>query len=542
MAWDNSVDVVVVGSGMAGLCAALAAKEHGLETLVIEKAAKAGGGTSWSNGGLWIGANKIARDEGLSDSLEETISYLKFLGAGHEIEENTIAYASGVLRALEYFQSLGIPFQLIHGLPDHYYDMAPGSKPEGRMIEVPPISAYELEAWREKTEISPFVPSIVTFEEAIKWGGWGNAKNWDQAELSERRRKDMRGRGAGLVVHFLKALLARGVPVRLSTPAVRLLTEDGAVVGVTVRSEGAEIPLRAKRGVILATGSYASNPRLAREFDGFSDWETFFPATIQGDGMIMASEIGASIRKIPDFMCHFLGYRIPPGQPGDPPPFTDAGTNVLSFPSSLVVNRYGKRFADESYFQAILNGLRQFDVWRHENTNVPCFVIFDQHFADKYSFACAPPGSPIGDWVARGDTLEELAAKLGIDGVGLKASVERFNKFASVGEDPDFKRGSAAWAKYYTGDLTHKPNANLGPLECPPYYGVKLVVSGCSSAGLLTNAHGQVMHIRGHAIPGLYGSGDVSAYVEQGSGFQAGTALGRGMAFSYLAIKHMTAN
>jgi hypothetical protein len=204
-----------------------------------------------------------------------------------------------------------------------------------------------------------------------------------------------------------------------------------------------------------------------------------------------------------------------------------------------VVNRYGERFADESYFQAILNGLRLFDVWRHENPNTPCYAIFDQSYADRYTFGNAPAGAPIPDWVVRADTLQALGVKLGIDGERMQATVARFNEAARLGEDPDFRRGSAAWSKYYTGDLTHKPNANLGPLERAPYYGVKLVVSGSSSAGLLTNGRGQVMHIRGHPIAGLYASGDVSAYVEQGSGFQAGTALGRGMAFSYLAVKHM---
>jgi 3-oxosteroid 1-dehydrogenase len=529
--------VVIAGSGMAGLSAALTAADHGLKAVILEKAEKAGGGSSWSNGGLWIGNNSIARGEGISDSRDETLSYLKFLGAGHEVQENTLAYMEGSLAALDYFSGLGVPFQLVHGLPDHYYDMAPGSKREGRMLEVPLVSAHELGEWRGKTEISPFVPSIVTFEESIKWGGRGNMRNWDHKLLEERRRLDLRGRGAGLVVQFMKGVLARRVPIRLGSRVERLHSEDSVVTGVTVRSHGKALHLRARRGVLLASGGYASNTRLTRELDGFPEWETFFPETIEGDGMIMANEIGASVRKIQDFMCHFLGYRNP--APGDTHPFVEAGTNMLAFPHSIVVNRYGERFADESYFQAILNGLRLFDVWRHENPNTPCYAIFDQSYADRYTFGNAPAGAPIPDWVVRADTLQALGVKLGIDGERMQATVARFNEAARLGEDPDFRRGSAAWSKYYTGDLTHKPNANLGPLERAPYYGVKLVVSGSSSAGLLTNGRGQVMHIRGHPIAGLYASGDVSAYVEQGSGFQAGTALGRGMAFSYLAVKHM---
>jgi len=538
MQWDEIFDVVVVGSGMAGLSAALAAADHGLSAVILEKADKAGGGSSWSNGGIWIGNNPIARREGIKDSREETLSYLKFLGAGHEVEDNSVAYVDGSCAALEYFTALGIPFQLVHGLPDHYYDMAPGSKREGRMIEVPLVSAHELGEWRERTEVSPFVPSIVTFEESIKWGGRGNMRNWDHALLKEREHLDMRGRGAGLIVHFMKAVLAKRVLIRLSSPVDRLHVDEGAVKGVLASCGGKTLRIRARRGVVIATGGYASNSRLTRELDGFHEWESFFPESIQGDGMVMANEIGASVRKIQDFMCHFLGYRNP--IPGDTHPFVESGTNMLAFPHSIVVNRYGERFADESYFQAILNGVRQFDVWRHENPNTPCYAIFDQNYADRYTFGNAPAGEPIPHWVARGNSLPDLGSKLGIDGERMQATVARFNGFAHKGEDPDFRRGSAAWSKYYTGDLTHKPNANLGPLERPPYYGVKLVVSGSSSTGLLTNASGQVMHIRGRPIAGLYATGDCSAYVEQGSGFQAGTALGRGMTFSYLAVKQMT--
>jgi 3-oxosteroid 1-dehydrogenase len=97
---DETVDVLVVGSGMAGLCAALAAADHGLSTLVIDKADKVGGGSSWSNGGIWVGNNEIARREGIGDSREEAIAYLRYLGAGHAVEENLLSYVDGSCRRL----------------------------------------------------------------------------------------------------------------------------------------------------------------------------------------------------------------------------------------------------------------------------------------------------------------------------------------------------------------------------------------------------------------------------------------------------------
>lgn len=537
--WDEIFDVVVVGSGMAALSAALAAAEHGLAPVVLEKADLAGGGTVYSYGLVWVGNNSVGRREGYADSREETITYLRYLGAGYEIEENMLAFVEGAPEALDFFIDRGIPFQLCRALPDHYYDAAPGSKPVGRTVEVALISGYELGEWRDRLVRSPYLPVGATSDEAIAWGGHGNYGNWDPAVMEERRRRDVLGCGAGLAAHFLKAVLGRGAPLWLSTPVTRLVTEDGAVTGVVSRRGGREWRLGARRGVVLATGGYEANAELVRRYEAFREWETMFPASVNGDGLLMGAEIGASVHLVAMNMAIFLGFRVPGERSGDPPVFRLAGITDVCRPHTLVVNREGERFADESYFQAILNGLRQFDVWRHRHVNLPCFLIFDQHYADKYPFAGSPAGRPIPDWVSRAGSLRELASVLGIDGARLEATVRRFNKFAEGGRDEDFGRGTAPWGTALTGDPHHRPNPNLGPVERPPFYGVRLVVSGVSSAGLLTNRHGQVLHVRGHAIPGLYASGNVAAFVDYGAGYQAGLSLARGMTWSYLAVRHM---
>ena len=393
MQWDDTVDVVVVGSGLAGLSAALAATAHGLRALVLEKGEQAGGGTSYSFGGLWIGNNAIARERGFQDSRDETIAYLRFLGAGYEIEENLLAFVDGSPAALDYFLGLGIPFQVARGVPDHYYDTAPGSKREGRMLEVALISGYDLGDWQHKVSVSPYVPMGATFEEAVRWGGHGNYRNWDAALLAERRERDLRGFGAGLAAQFVKALLARGVPIQLSSGATRLVTDGERVVGVEARQGDRPVRLGARHGVVLSTGGYESNRELVRRYEGFSEWGSMFPATLTGDGLLMATEIGATTYSIPLNMAIFLGFEVPAERSGDPPSYRVAGTAELSFPHTLVVNQAGERFADEAYFQALLNGLRQFDVWHHRLPNFPCYLVFDQDYAEKYSFAGLPPGA-----------------------------------------------------------------------------------------------------------------------------------------------------
>jgi 3-oxosteroid 1-dehydrogenase len=537
--WDDAFDVVVLGSGMAGLSAALAAKEHGLKPALLEKGDKAGGGTVYSYGLVWVGNNPIGRREGYADSREETIAYLKFLGAGYEIEDNLLAFVDGAPVALEFFMKAGIPFQLCRLLPDHYYDMAPGSKKVGRTVEVALLSGYDVGEWREKLVRSPYLPVGATSDEFIRWGGHGSYRNWSPELLAERRERDMLGCGAGLAAHFLKAVLGRDVPIMLSTGADRLVTRNGAVVGVVARQGERELRLRARRGVVIATGGYEANRDLVRSYEGFRDWETQFPPTVTGDGLVMAAEIGARVHLIPMNMAIFLGFRLPPERPGEAAVFRLAGITDVCRPHTLVVNRDGERFADESYFQAVLNGLRQFDVWQHRYSNLPCYLIFDQNFADKYPFAGSSPGRAIPEWVTRADTLRGLAKALDIDGGRLEETARRFNEFALTGKDEDFQRGTAAWASSLTGDPHHTPNPNLGPVERPPFYGVRLVASGVSSAGLLTNRQGQVLHLRGHAIPGLYASGNAASFVDYGAGYQAGLSLARGMTFSYLAVRHM---
>jgi 3-oxosteroid 1-dehydrogenase len=541
MTWDASVDVLVVGSGMAGLSAALAAVDSGLQALVLEKGAKVGGGTSYSYGGLWIGNNPIARAEGYSDSREEVLSYLTYLAAGYALEENMLAFLDGAPQALNFFLHSGIPFQLVHGLPDHYYDTAPGSKPEGRMIEAALISGYALKDWQDKVDVSPHVPMGATFEDAIRWGGHGNYRNWDHDILADRQRLDMRGFGAGLVAQFVRALVGRNVPIWLSTPADRLIVEDGAVVGLVARQGEREVRVGARHGVVLATGGYESNPDLVEQYEGLPEWGSVFPKTLTGDGLVMAAEIGARVRSIPLNMAILLGFSIPGELGAEDATFRPAGTNELSFPHTLAINRDGERFADESYFQALLQGIRQFDVWSHRHPNLPCYLVFDQNYVDKYSFAGLPPGNAMPNWVSRGDTARTLAAELGVDADGLERTLRRFNEFARTGKDEDFHRGTAAWSAHYGGDLTHQPNANLGPVERPPFYGVRVVPGGISSTGLLTNRQAQVVHMRGHSIPRLYATGNAAAYVDYGVGYQAGISLARGMTFSYLAVQHMLA-
>ena len=178
MGWDETFDVVVIGSGMAGVATALAAREAGLRPLLIEKAQKLGGGTSFSMGGIWIGDNHLARAAGYKDSREDVLAYMRFVAADEADDERLVAYAERGPEALKFFEDCGIRFRISRGLTDHYFGVAPGSVAEGRCLNTDFIAATDLGDWRDAILAPRDTPIEVNSEELFKWGGIANIDNW----------------------------------------------------------------------------------------------------------------------------------------------------------------------------------------------------------------------------------------------------------------------------------------------------------------------------------------------------------------------------
>jgi 3-oxosteroid 1-dehydrogenase len=531
---NHEYDVIVLGTGIAGLSMALAAHEKGLRPLVIEKADKVGGGTTNSYGLIWVGNNHLAQAAGYEDNRDDIISYMRFLAGGEANDENLLAYVDRAPEALKFFERCGIPFRLTRGLPDHYFGVAPGGRAEGRSLEVDLLSGFELGEWQHRVRMSTVQPCYITAEEQINWGGVNRYSSWDQDLVRKRREQDIRGKGLGLVCQFLKALLDRRVPIITGESAQRLVVEDGRVRGVII-STGT---VRANCGVVLATGGYESNPELVASFEGLPGWMSQCPTSVTGDGLTLATEVGGAVHLIRNNMGLFLGFGIPLADRKAEPEFHLAGIIELCSPHTMVVNQAGERFADEAYFQGMIPRLRHFDSLTHTYPNLPCFLIFDQQYASSYSFSGFPAGAVIPDWVARDSDVGGLARKLTIEPDRLQQTVERFNEFARVGRDTDFHRGELAWRLAKT-DVPLDVNPTLGALSKPPFYGIELHPSALSSAGLLTNASAQVLNQRRRPIPGLYALGNTAAHTEFGAGYQAGYTLASSMTFGYLAVEHM---
>lgn len=533
----QSVDVVVLGSGVAGLSAALAAREAGLDCVLLEKSELLGGCTTNSYGLVWVGGNHLQRNLGLQDRREDILDYLRYLGSDELNEARLTTFVDRSPEVLRQFSDWGIRFRLVRGVTDHYYGLAPGAATEGRTLEPELISGLELGEWQHRIAIPEGVPSYVTAEEQVAWGGMNRFSQWDQDIIRERKARDMRGKGLALVCHFVKALNERKVPILTQRKVQRLLQDGDRVVGVQMENGAA---IMAKKGVVLATGGYDSNIDLARHLEGLPNLVPMGPASLTGDGLALGGEVGAVIRRVQNSLYVMLGYTVPSKEPGKPPVSCRAGIVELFCPHTLIVNRDGKRFADESFFQGIVPKLRQFDALRHEYVNLPCYLVLDQQYLRQFSFANQPVGSPVPEGIPRADNLAELAGKLGINTAGFLATIDRFNDFARSGVDQDFHRGELKWKLASTRSETGG-NPALGTIAVPPFYGVKLLPSVGNSSGLLADTHGRVIHHRGHPIKGLYASGVVAIRDESGAGYQAGLNLAAAMTFSHLAVRHLAA-
>ncbi len=514
-------DLVVVGSGAAGCAAALAAAAEGLSVCLLEKAATLGGGTAASLGGLWVGANPLQAAAGLPDTPEDAARYLRFTAGGAAIDDNLSAYIHHAPHAIAAYLALGVNLRLLRGLPDHYFPEAPGSTCEGRMIEAAPIALAPL---KDLLLPGPLGMAGIGWGDIVAWGGFGNQRNWPI-----HARPGLLGGGAALIGQFVTALQARSVTIRTKIRAISLRLHNNRVVGLETSSG----QIISSRGVILATGGYEGNPDLVRRFEGLPEWINSFPPEVEGDAMVMATEIGAATFRLPVNNALLIGCPDPTAAEK----FFSLGLRGLSYPGSIVVNDQGRRFCDESQFQDVVTALQRFDRKAHRYVNLPAFMLFDESYRARYSILGGPIGAPPPPQVVSAETLPDLAALLDIDPTGLAAEAARFNTAAATGQDPAFGRGQSSFARRTGGD-PHFANPLLAPLETPPFHGLRLRIGGLASAGLLTDPVGAVRHVRGHTIPGLYAVGNAAAPTDCGIGYQAGTSLGSGITFAWLAARH----
>jgi len=534
----DTYDVVVLGTGAAGLTAAIAAHDGGARVGVFEKAETVGGTSAWSGGQIWIPANPHELALGKQDSREQALTYLMSLSHGMIDPKMAAAYIDTGPEMIRYLEErTPVRFYCVPDFPDYHPEFPGGMPKGGRTLECPPFPYGELGAWRDRVGTSPYYPDFtITISETTL--GQSVPTPATPEVKAKRKANDERGMGLALIGRLLRGCLDRGIEPRSQSRAMQLIMKNGAVAGVKFEGARGAFEVRASN-VVLCTGGFEWNPDLIR---AFSRGPLTHPVSIRtntGDGLKMAMRAGAMLGNMRE------AWWMPVIEV--PLDVNSMGRQLLTYertmPGTLMVNRHGRRFTNEaSNYNAFGAAFHEQDVSRFEYANLPCWLIFNQDFYAKWPFvgglsdtfttAAHPPS-----WIPRADSLEDLGKQLGIDAAQLVNTVERFNQQARAGHDPDFRRGESA-NDIWWGDPAWRGDkrATLGPLEKGPYYAVE-VKSGAlgTKGGPQTNVDAQVLDVDGAPIPGLYAAGNVMASPMGMTYGGGGGTLGPGMVFGFRA-------
>lgn len=544
--WDYETDLVVVGSGAAGMTAAVTAATEDLEALVLEKTDSYGGTTALSAGVLWAPDNVLMKQAGIADAPEDGLTYLKHNIGNRVAEAKLRAFVTHAPQMVDYMLANSVlELKMVDGFPD-YRPETPGASQGGRAIEPRIFSGRKLgDMFNQLRGASTVVPAGLVCSVAelrklamIRAKPLGLLNVWTLFprnlwnKLARRRHLSI---GAALVARLRLSLAEKGVPLWLETALDELIVEDGAVIGVRATrytgEENESITIRARRGVVMAAGGFERNPAMRKQYFGpeaTSDWTSGSEGNT-GDGINAGTAAGAATDFMDDLW--WMPSSMPPE--GIPSPIIFE----RSLPHMMIVNAKGQRFANEAMPYNELGRII------HEDDNPPAYMVFDQTYRSRYALGTMPPGMTPARYIEQGyikraDTIEDLAAQAGIDPDGLKQTVERLNVMAAAGKDEDFGKGESAFDRY-SGELSNKPNPCLGPIEKPPFYAMQVFPGDLGTkGGLLMNEHAQVQREDGSVIEGLYAAGNNSACVMGNYYPGAGGTIGPGMTFGYLAALH----
>lgn len=529
--WDREVDVVVVGSGGAGLVAALSAGKDA-ETLVLEKAGSVGGTTAVSGGGLWLPNSRPVVDAAGSQPPEEVEQHIRRV-AGERVAgdliERFVDRAPHVVDFIE--EETGLEFQFA-GYPDYHTDWEEASD-DGHMIEPKLFDGTRLGERVDDVRDDPHHALPVPASEVYEAGGHAKFPQVaDFDELKQRKEDGLLATGRALVAGLYDACLDSGIDVERGTPADELVVEDGEVVGLIATQDGEPLAIGAG-AVVIAAGGLEWDEEMRENFLRGPVTGPATPPVSEGEGIKMGMDVGGKLGNMNE------AWWFPTGHvPGET---WEDGSPVYrmvwgrTLPHSIMVNEDGKRFCNEAgSYHDLGKRFHTFDPGGYDYENLPAYLVVDDAYRRKYRLLSVGPDDETPDWITVGETLRALAGKLGIDPDGLAETVARFNRHARKGEDPDFGRGQTEYDNFVGDPDAEHPN--LGPLAEPPYYAME-VHSGVigTKGGLVTDPNGAVLDVEGERIPGLYAASNSTAHV-MGIGYAgAGATLGPNVVFGYEA-------
>lgn len=518
----NRYDLVVIGSGAAGLVSAARAADAGLTTLVIEKAALFGGTSAVSGGVMWAPNNRLMADAGFADSDEAAAAYLN-AAAGEKMSKAEIDwYVATASKATHYLtESTRVRLTPL-GRPDYHLGW-PGAALGGRSLDNDTFDPSVIPGLAAVIRPPTYFPLISMNERDAL-----NGATIDQQLIAQRTAAGIRTMGGALVGALLASVIDRGVHL-VSSARVTDLTRDAEGAWRLAINDGQASATATT--VVIASGGFEWNHQLRSALLKFPITPISAPSN-EGDGLMLALAAGASIDELTDI------WGVPviaiPGQLYDGKPSGRMANVEMTLPGSITVNAAGQRFVNEALnYHDLSRVFGNVDPRTARLQNSPAWLVFDQAYLNRYSVAGSPPGVA-QEWMTSAGSLDELAGRCGIDADGLLATIATFNPDAEVGTDSQFSRGSRSEDRHL-GDPHNEPNPCLAPLSTAPFYAVPIHAGVLGTAGgIRVNLNGQVLDRTGQPISGLFAAGNFSATVFRdaypGGGATVGSAITRAFA------------
>jgi 3-oxosteroid 1-dehydrogenase len=506
VSWDDEVDVVVAGSG-GGLAGAYTAAREGLSVAVVEATDKFGGTTAYSGGGMWFPVNPVLRRAGVDDTIEDALTYYHAVVGDRTPRDLQETFVRGGAPLVEYLErDEHIAFALLPW-PD-YYGKAPKARLDGmRHMTAAPLPASDL------GELRGVLRPVL-----------------DTDRVGTPPPDTLTG-GQALIARLLLALSQQPTAaLHRNTALVELVVEDGRVAGVVVERAGERSTIRARKGVLVATGGFEDNDELRRKYGvPGAARDTMAPGGNTGAGLLAGIAAGADV-DLMDQAWWAPGLTHPDGR----------STFSLWITGGIFVGKDGQRFVNESapydrIGRAVIDGITEGSV------ELPYWMVYDDREgvappvkSTSVSLVATAEYEAAGLWHTA-DTLAELAAKIGVPAENLEATVARYNELVASGSDPDFGRGDEAYDRAFSGGASP-----MVPIETGPFHAAAFGISDLGTkGGLRTDTRARVLDSSGSVIPGLYAAGNAMA-APSGTAYPAGgNPIGTSMVFSHRAVLDM---
>ena len=560
MSQNFECDVVIVGSGAAGLSAAITAKKRGLDVVVLEKEPVFGGTTALSGGVLWIPLNQHGRKQNPADTREAVRTYMMQETGSYFDVAAVEAFIENGPKMVDFFER-ETEMKFVPTLYPDYHPTVAGGVDIGRSILAAPFDIRGL--GKDMPRLKPPLKTI-TFIGMMFNSSNADLKHFFQAtksltsfiyvakrlvthlkELALYQRGIHVTSGNALAARLAKSALDLGIPILTSSPVKEILMKNDQATGVRAGGEGGDRRITARHGVVLACGGFPHDvkriakayPHLQRGGEHLSPT----PTSNTGDGLNLAEAAGGKVDiRFKDTSAWMPVSYVPygNGEFGVFPHLLDRYK-----PGIIGVLKNGQRFTNESnsYHDVGADLIQACDGQK----DTAMWLVCDKTTLAKYGMGFVKPAPmPIGrflrnGYLIKGNTLAELAHNAGIDPEGLERTVRDYNVGAVKGEDPAFGRGTTTFNRYLA-DPENKPNPCVAPVQTGPFYAVKVVMGDLGTFdGIQTSVVGEVLRDNGTPIQGLYAVGNDRASIMGGNYPAAGITHGPNMTFGYVTANHI---